>query len=340
LPAFLAVGDQASVVSRLAGAMTYPLLAWLLARILLVARPAVLAVALAAGATGLAIHAQIEMTATQPGSAAWFAVALALAAAFAQVHDRPNLAASRPRLSHRPLAAGIALGLVAFALFIAIIFAHPAYEQEQWEAAAAEPLRPVAQTLAAGEPIDANALIAGRLAAADRLERAYAAWPARPWPLLAAARQLERTADLVQGNEEREALLMRALLMADLAADASEQAGVSARPQAAFIAWRLAELNVDAAMRAEAIRLMEGIAAHDPHGLRTRLRLAEMYDAADRTSDAIAAYERTLAIDANFELDPLKQLSPDERDRIEQRLADLKQSNASPVAPDDPAARP
>lgn len=327
LPSFLAVGDQSAILSRLAGALAYPLLAWLMARMLLTARPMVIPTILAAAATGLAVHAQIEMTPTQPGSSAWFALALAAAAAFAQTASRPSNHDERKGWSlrlHRGLAATAALVLVALALMTAIVFARPALQQEQWEAAAADALRPAAEALAERRAYGAENLMDARREAADRLGRAYEAWPARPWPLIAAARQLERAAAMARANENQHALLMKALLMADLAADGTEEAAVAARPMAASIAWRLAELDIDSAMRDEAIRRMEAVVALDPHGLNPRRQLAEMYDRAGRTADAIDAYERTLEIDANFELDPLKQLPLAERARIEARLAELR----------------
>lgn len=73
-----------------------------------------------------------------------------------------------------------------------------------------------------------------------------------------------------------------------------------------------------------AIHWQQRLVALDPNGLDARRALADLLDESGRTAEAIAAYERTLEINANMRLDPLKQLSDSQVRAIERRLAALR----------------
>ena len=68
------------------------------------------------------------------------------------------------------------------------------------------------------------------------------------------------------------------------------------------------------------IALARRMTALDPGGLAPWKRLGDVLWDAGRIDEARAAYERTLQVDADFELDPLKRLGENERRLIEQRL--------------------
>ncbi len=136
------------------------------------------------------------------------------------------------------------------------------------------------------------------------------------------------------------------MLMAHLHAAREDPAG---RDEAAETACRLAEdlaarrpdssfavaaaarrwmerhrLAPDANALEQAIHWQQRLAALDPNGLDAHRALADLLDQAGRVSDAIAAYERTLTINANMRLDPLKQLSDSQARTIERRLEALR----------------
>ena len=58
----------------------------------------------------------------------------------------------------------------------------------------------------------------------------------------------------------------------------------------------------------------------DPHAIGSWRRLGDLLWAAGRRGEAADAYRRALDNDANFELDPLKQLSSSDRDELRSRL--------------------
>ncbi len=57
----------------------------------------------------------------------------------------------------------------------------------------------------------------------------------------------------------------------------------------------------------------------DPNGLSAWVRYAEVQWSCGRAENARLAYDRILVIDANYELDPLKQLSDHDRQRARSR---------------------
>lgn len=83
-------------------------------------------------------------------------------------------------------------------------------------------------------------------------------------------------------------------------------------------------LAPDADALEQAIHWQQRLVTLDPNGLDAHRALADLLDQAGRVSDAIAAYERTLTINANMRLDPLKQLSEAQVRAIERRLEALR----------------
>jgi len=80
------------------------------------------------------------------------------------------------------------------------------------------------------------------------------------------------------------------------------------------------QLAPEAGSLDKAIEWQHRVVALDPNGLDARRTLAQMLDEAGRTSEALAAYQRTLEINDNMRLDPLKQLSPSQLAAVRSRI--------------------
>ena len=91
-----------------------------------------------------------------------------------------------------------------------------------------------------------------------------------------------------------------------------------------FVHRKLAELTGDEAHEAAAIELAQHMTVQDPHGLASWKRLGDVLWDYGHRKEAIAAYRRALQIDADFELDPVKQLTEPERAEIERRIASAR----------------
>lgn len=103
------------------------------------------------------------------------------------------------------------------------------------------------------------------------------------------------------------------------------------RPQSSFAVAAAARrsmerfhLAADPQSLDEVIKWQMRLAALDPNGLDAHRALADLFDQAGRAAEAIAAYKRTLEINANMRLDPLKQLSDSQVRAIERRLEALR----------------
>ncbi len=302
--------DGAEVLVRLAAAGLAALAAVRLRR-LLHDRGAAIPGAWFAAAGVLAVaHAQVEMTATQPNAAAWWAVFVATVAAAASGGSAaPGSAAAPGGSSAAHAAAAVA---AAGAITIILTGVLPAWRQEAVAADAAAGLAAAAERRM---PVPADV----RIAAAARLADAAAIAPPPRWVEPQRARQLVRAiveADEPAGRER---------------AIAAAAAWLDGRPAAAAeAAWvfrdRLDLLQVqwDAGNEAageQAIEVARAARAADPHGTGVAVRLAQLLDRADRAQDAAAAAREALAIDAAKELDPAKQLAPRDRERLERIAA-------------------
>ncbi len=136
-------------------------------------------------------------------------------------------------------------------------------------------------------------------------------------PLDEAVGQLLVAATLVEGPRRRE-LIDGAVALANRAvADHGRPISVALAGEAAW--FRAAQTDEPAAWQ-RAIDLNRRLTDIDPHGIGSWRRYGDVLWAGGRRGEAAAAYERALDHDANFELDPLKQLSDRDRDALRQRI--------------------
>jgi hypothetical protein len=282
-------------VLRVAGVAGYVAAAAILGAALSLAGSEALEASLAAAAITLVVHGQIEMTFFEPGSVVWMACALGLAA---PLRVRPG-----------PAAAGALLGAILLAVAC-------------WLAAgpAASASRATAQMIAAAEAVarpprpTPQELTERREAAAEALRRAWERQSPRDHRVIeAAARQLLRAGVESQGPR-RAALIERAVAAAERAV-AEHGRPTSLRLSAE--AHRLLALQTKAAEhRDAAIERAQSLAAADPAGVGPWVFLGDLLREAARPLEAADAYRRALRNDANFELDPMKQLPPAQRERL------------------------
>lgn len=290
-------------------------------------------IALAGAVAATLAHGMIEMTWTQPGAAAWCWALLGVAAAGRRTTSR---AAAPMGEGLRRSVAGL-LALAALATLLAGWL--PARRLEQGMRRAAAELAPIAAIRRASARLEA-----GDGAAAAELRRAItalgldptagdpgaairAAESARrlraaerlaalgvPDSRRLAARQYERAAALVADDAAA-----RALLRAGEAALEEDRSGddLGAWVETALLASGRAARGGGAEALDDAIVAAQRVLELDPHGLAGAVRLADLLAAAGRADEARAAYDRALAIDAAFSLDPLKQLPAAERARVE-----------------------
>jgi tetratricopeptide (TPR) repeat protein len=153
--------------------------------------------------------------------------------------------------------------------------------------------------------------------AADRLLAAAEAWPRADWPLLAAAEQLERTQWHLRGAARIE-MMRRELAILDELIERGDRG--RATNLAYFVHHKLAQLTGDEVHRERAMAMARRLAEADPHGIAGWNRLGDLLWEYGRRAEAVEAYERSLQADRNFALDPLRQLSADDRRTIETRI--------------------
>jgi hypothetical protein len=286
---------------RLVGLLAFLLAALLLGPVFTTLGPAGLRAALAAGALAVVLHGQIEMTHTRPGAVAWAWCVLGLAG------GTRGGGAGGARIG----SAAAALALLA-AGWIAITGAIPAARQQRLMVDASRVL------FAHGPPGTPVEEAMRRRAAVDLLLAADAALPTATAPRLAAADQLLRAARL-ESRLAGDALLRLALATLEpLRARGDARAESEA---AAILRTRFTVLG-DETARDEAVAAAARLVERDPHGLQARRRLADTLWETGARAGARVEYEQVLRIDADFELDPLKQLPEGDRRMIEQRLAE------------------
>jgi len=308
--------DALGLLVRLLGVGGFIAVAFCLRAIVEQGEPPLVRWSLAAGAVTLLVHAQIEMTMTQPGSVVWAWCALGVAGAGGG--REAGTATTRSRASLLTAAAAV-LAIVG-AAYVAVTGARPAAKQERIMVAAAGHLAPFAKARANNTVLPPEKRRDLRLEAATRLKQAWEAYPQNMLPLLAAAEQLE-AAHMDAAPEQGIEQLQQAI---DLIEPAIAEHNGSALVRAITLHRRLAKLTGNAQHQEEATRLAIELANRDPNGLSTWIRLADVvWEAGDRTT-ARDAYTRALEIDDAFELDPLKQLSNERRQSIELRIEELK----------------
>ena len=292
-------GDALTMLTRLLGFGAAMLLAATAARLLADLDHRPIAWAIVVAVTVLLVHAQIEMTFWQPGAVVWCFAMLGIAAGV------PRLTAESPRVGR---AAGGAIAIVA-CVTILVGFV-PAWGQQRMVAAAASQLhvpeidRPPFTT------------IERRIAAVDVLEAAYERWPRNVIPLHDAARQSAAAAGM-SPPPDRVGHLERSLALLDRAIDDHDRNAL--RVERINVRRALADITGDTTWLEPATNDAATLTERSPHAIASWKRLGDLYWRLGRTDDAARAYERALENDHNFELDPLKRLSDDQRAEIERR---------------------
>jgi O-antigen ligase/tetratricopeptide (TPR) repeat protein len=350
--------DPVIIMSRVLGVLGFLAIAVMAQRIAERAPGPLVHWSLAAGAITLMMHSQIEMTLTQPNAAVWGLMLLGAAAASEKEQcGSPRLwigavaSAALVALSVWIAAAGLTpLWKQHLAMRHAAESLRPigAMRWNLNQALSARDSRarldamgrivvaaehaeiPLAMSdleaaMRDGPRSAAFAEMVSTWDAQEQLRRTDAAtalirsgqWRA----LLAAAEQLASLAELAAregGDDRRRAYLEQAV---DVAEQAADQGG---RPRATSLAGslahRLASITGDSAHWSRAIDHLERLAANDPHGIGPWMRLGDALWDAGRRDEAIIASRRALENDANFELDPLKQLTAGDRARLIERV--------------------
>jgi hypothetical protein len=298
--------DPLGLAVRFIGLAGFVILALALGHALARGEAALINWLLAAAVIALLVHGQIEMTFTRPGPAVWAMCAVGLAGG---------------ARGDRPPSLGLAAAILLLCISMWILFtgALPASRQQARMIEAAAVLWPLAEMDAGG--IDPAEEVARRVQAAEMLLEAQEALDTANEPRLAAGEQVERASWRARGPQRIE-LLDRALT--DLQPLIDERASGRAIVLAGYIHRRLAELTGDEAHQAAAVKSAQSMVVQDPHGLSSWKRLGDvLWDSGGR-AEAMAAYRRALQINADFELDPVKQLTDGERAEIERRVGEAR----------------
>lgn len=300
--------DGVGFVARLLGAVGFVCVAIIAHGIALCAAGHLAFIALVGATTALLVHGQIEMTFVQPGTMVWAMVALG------SMGLPPN-----PQPTRR---SPLVMILVAIILTLAGVMAYrgviPAYGQQSRMLEAAAMLRPIAS-----EPANHELMLRQRRAAAAQLVRAYESWPSNVHPLNAAARQLQLTAAARNGPQPI-GLLLEARDLIDRAIDHHSRS--DSMVIAIDINIQLAMITGDAEHWRQVIDLARQLTQRDPHGVSSWRRLGDVLWIAGERVAAADAYRRALQNDANFELDPDKQLLPQQRRAISDRVKESETS--------------
>lgn len=251
----------------------------------------------------LLVHGQIEMTFHQPGSVVWAMAAVGL------------LGAGRAGKSRRSKIVGPIAGasIVAFAFAIAARGAVPACRQESAIMDAAAMLHPIAE-----RAIDRAFVLERRQAAAATLLKAQELWPTNKKPLQSAIDQLYVAATSI--SPPSVGLLMQAQELSERALREHPREPSLVGP-AVSINTQLALVTGDGEHWQTAISLARWLTQLDPNSISAWRRLGDVLWLRGDHNQAADAYRRALQADANFALDPLKQLSAKERDLITGRIA-------------------
>jgi hypothetical protein len=260
-------------------------------------RPAAVDCALACAAVALVIHGQIEMVFFDSGAVTWMMCILGLAGG----------AVARPAGPRGPMALSIVLLVCAGGLLLG--GARKAFRAQATMFHAAGLLYP---------PHEArHDRVRQREQAAELLGYAYDAMPSWVAPLEEAVGQLLVAAMLAEGPQRLE-LTDNALALAERAmADHGTPASIALAGEAA---WFRATQTTEVGDWQRAIDLNRRLIGIDPHGIGSWRRYGDVLWESGRRGEAAAAYQRVLDNDANFELDPLKQLSERDRDTLRQRI--------------------
>lgn len=354
--------DARAVFFRALGIMGYLAAAGIAAKALRRSGSSLAWWSIAAGAIALFTHAQIEVTITHAGAAAWGLTLVGVASA------RPREGTERSRVG-----TWIGASLLAAVTAVAVIFMIPAWRQSREMDRAAIPLRELGMVRVAllsvaesSEPeARAEALIqllesAGRAGlsaesidsirasqamtreslelmlmtvggdlrqresitrrdAAERLVIAYEMMESNARPLRYSIEQM-MAIDPGAGEARRD-VLREAADRADLLTGAHPSAASIALAARVFEQW--AESTGDPAHIERAIALRRRLTELDPHGISPRVALADLLARFGRMQEAQEEYGRVLEQSDRWYLDEVRQLTEEERQRIEAIILDM-----------------
>jgi len=306
--------DDRSLAVRVAGVCAFAGAAMMLGRVLQAAHAAWV---ICAATIALVAHGMIEMTWTQPGSAAWAMCLLGVAAASGS--ETRQVAARRAAVPG--VIAGIAAASASVTMFIGAVLPSLARDARVNALSAA-----LAAFVQAHRP-SAGDLMLERRRVAEELAAEAEKWPP-DWRLMdAAANQIITAVDAAPRSPDAPdaaplGLLMDGLDIAERAV--AEHGSPSSMALAAQLAARIALASGDDSRWQQAIDHATKLTVIDPHGLGAWRRLGDLQWAAGRRPEAAASYRRALQCDRNFALDPLKQLTESQRTEIERRIEEAK----------------
>jgi O-antigen ligase len=307
--------DALGVFVRILGLLGYLGLAMFVGHVLVRLGEHLVLPALGAGVVALCVHGQVEMSFIQPNAVTWLLVTLGFVG-FAPGSDPSSAKNARPRIFSGVLACALVAGVT---LYIAIAFAIPVQRQEAMLLKAADTLLPLAEARGRGRVMSADDEIRIRTEAAHVLDDAAPIFPNFGLPVIAAATQYEKAAERAPDTTERIRLLRAAEQRYDIWLERGWLQRGAVR--ALFNQIQLAELTGDDAHLLNAVGIARALAERDPNGLIAWRRYADALWLAGQHDAARPAYRRVLEINANYELDPLRQLAEPVLDVIRDRLA-------------------
>ncbi|MCH7512002.1 MAG: tetratricopeptide repeat protein, partial [Chloroflexi bacterium] len=153
--------------------------------------------------------------------------------------------------------------------------------------------------------------------AAQMLLRAYETTRSTDAMLLREAARQMMIAAQVSPADRQPGLATRAVEFAHEAAHVHR--GPSSTALLAETAWLLALITGDETHKQVAIEAAAALTDQDPHGIGPWRRLGDLYRELGMPDEAASAYQRALQNNANFELDPMRQLSERDRRELEER---------------------
>jgi hypothetical protein len=280
--------------ARIAGIFGFVLATVALTRGLERTRGAVVVSTLSAAAAVLVVQGQVEMTFFDPGAVTWVMCVLGLAGGV------PAAAGGRRT------GFGVAAGLMVLAVTLSSTVATPASRAQFRMIAAAELLYPPSQL--------PEQYAWQREEAARMLLWAYQATRSTDATLLREAARQTMIAAQVSTPEKQRALADRAVELAGKAAE--DHRGPSSTAVLAESSWLLALISGDETHKQAAIAAATALTDLDPHGIGPWRRLGDLLFELGLRDEAASAYERALENNANFELDPMRQLSKRDRDQL------------------------
>lgn len=311
--------DQFGLMARVIGLTAAIIIGAVTAGIALSAPRAIAWTALAA-ATGLLIHAQMEMTFFQPGSVVWACVLLGVAVSPAVGSDR----AGTGRVIELAIGAGLILVLAIGVIRVAL----PVTKQFTKVREAAHLLHVVGEARLARRESPAvlrEMEARARQDAASLLDEAAEIEPFNRRILIAQIGQLGARAALFEGEERRLALEFAYTIADSLARRTNDPAIVGLT---ATIAEELEPIAVIKRVLPDPLHWRKLMTQLDPFSVDAWRALGDVqwhvhgdvhWRANDREA-AAASYARALELDDALDLDPLKKLDAEDRAELEARV--------------------